>query len=280
MKEMTRHLIALDIDGTLLNSQNEVTPETIEAIQEARKAGVRVVLATGRSAPEAVDYANQTGCDDRAVILGGAAIAEMDAGRHLRRWDIAPEAAAQVLETLRGLSLKSMVFAGEVNLLDTQSDAYFRAIYPDESFFDTTVVTPDIGAYLRENGLSLTKIHARGNPADLPPILELLKNIPNLTLTNCGPDNIEVLAAGVDKGRALRLLGETWNIRPEDMAAIGDSDNDLTMLRAVGWPTAMGNATEEVKAAGRMVTRSNDQNGVACAIRQLLKEWGCVSADL
>jgi hypothetical protein len=57
------------------------------------------------------------------------------------------------------------------------------------------------------------------------------------------------------------------------MAAIGDSENDLLMLRSVGWPVAMGNATEEVKAAGRMVTRRNDQGGVAYAIHQLLKEW-------
>jgi hypothetical protein len=197
----------------------------------------------------------------------------METGRHLRRWDISPEATVQVLETMRGKHLASMVFAGEVNLLDTYSDAYFRSIYPCESFFDSTVVTPDIGAYLRETGLPLTKIHARGDLALLPSILEQLKKIPGLTLTNCGPDNIEVLAAGVDKGRALRLLGEPWDIRPEDMAAIGDSDNDLTMLRAVGWPVAMGNATQEVKAAGRMVTRSNDQGGVAFAIRQLLKIW-------
>jgi hypothetical protein len=165
------------------------------------------------------------------------------------------------------------VFAGEINLLESQFEAFFREFLLCESFYNSTVLTSDIGTYLRERGLPLTKIHARGDPALFPPMLERLAKIPGLTLTNSGPDNFEVVAEGVDKGRALQLLGETWNIRLEDMAAMGDSDNDLTMLRAVGWPVSMGNATEEVKAAGRMVTRGNDQGGVAYAIHQLLKEW-------
>jgi hypothetical protein len=276
MNEKTRHLIALDIDGTLLNPQGEVTLETVEAIQEARGRGVRVVLATGRSAPEAVDYARRASCDNRAVILGGAAIAEMDQGRHLHRWDIDPESAAQVLETLRSQPIPYLVFAGEVNLLECQFEAFFRKFLPYEGFCNSAVVVPDVVAYLREKDLPLTKIHAHSAPAQFPLVLEQLGKIPSLTLTSSGPDNFEIVAADADKGRALCLLGEGWNIRPEDMAAIGDSDNDLTMLRSVGWPVAMGNATEEVKAAGRMVTRGNDQDGVAYAIYQLLKEWETV----
>jgi hypothetical protein len=198
----------------------------------------------------------------------------METGRHLCRRDIAPEAAAQALEVMGGFSVPYIVFAGEANLLDPPSDRFFREVYPYECFHNSTVVTADIAAYLREKGLPLTKIYARDDPARFPPVLERLARIPGLTLTNSGADNFEVLAAGVDKGSALLRLGELWSIRPEDMAAVGDSDNDLTMLRAVGWPVAMGNATEEVKAAGRIITRSNDQGGVACAIRQLLREWG------
>ena len=76
--------------------------------------------------------------------------------------------------------------------------------------------------------------------------------------------------SGVDKGRALCLLGSEWGIAPEEIAAIGDSDNDLAMLRAVGCPVAMGNASDEVKAAATMVTDSNDREGVAKAIRKLI----------
>lgn len=263
-------LIALDIDGTLLTSRGEVTEGTVRAIHEARRRGVRVVLCTGRSAPEAAWFIQRTGCDSRAVCLGGAAVMDADGARHLRRWDMAPDAAAQVLEALRGKGLACMVFAGEANLLDPYSDRFFRACYPFDSYLDSTVVAPDIEEYLSGHGLPLTKIHARGDPMIFPPLLDRLGRIPGLALTSSGPDNFEVVAAGVDKGRALCLLGREWGIPEAEIAAVGDSDNDLAMLRAVGCPVAMGNALPEVKAAAHMVTDSNDEDGAAHAILRLL----------
>lgn len=81
-------MIALDVDGTLLTSNGTLTEGTVRAIRAAREQGVRVVLSTGRSAPEAVWLTRMAGCDNRAVCLGGAAIADMADGRHLRRWGI------------------------------------------------------------------------------------------------------------------------------------------------------------------------------------------------
>ena len=99
---MMIRMIALDVDGTLLTSKGTLTEGTVRAIGAARAKGVRVVLSTGRSAPEAVWLTGLAGCDDRAVCLGGAAIANMADGRHLRRWDIPGELAARVLELIRG----------------------------------------------------------------------------------------------------------------------------------------------------------------------------------
>ncbi len=266
-------LIAMDVDGTLLDSRGNVPTSAVEAVRKARGLGVRVVLSTGRSAPEAAWLTGLVGCDARAVVLGGGAIIDAATGRHLRRWDMADGLGPRVLDILKGQPLYSMVFAGETNLLDPASDAYFRANYPYPSFLDNTTVADDLPTYLREHRLPLTKVHARGDPACFPPLLERLGRLPDLTLTSSGADNFEVVPSGVDKGKALCLLAEEWGIAPGDIAAIGDSDNDLAMLRAVGWPVAMGNASAEVKRSARMVTDSNDQDGVAKAIDRLLKEW-------
>lgn len=263
-------LIALDVDGTLLTSRGTVSPETVRAIRAARERGVRVVLSTGRSAPEAVWLTRLAGCDSRAVVLGGAAVADMADGRHIRRWDIAGETAERVLELLRGRRLACMVFAGEVNLLDSYSSAVFHANYPYPAYLDTTVVADDLAGWLRVHGQPLTKIHAEGAPETFPPLLERLGELPGLALTSSGADNFEVVAVGVDKGKALCLLAEEWGIAPAEIAAIGDSDNDLAMLRAVGCPVAMGNACGEVKEAASMVTASNDGDGVAKAIWKLI----------
>ena len=263
-------MIALDVDGTLLTPQGEVTPETVRAIRAAREKGIRVVLSTGRSAQEAVWLTGLAGCDNKAVCLGGAVIADMADGRHLRRWDIPEDAAARVLEGIRGKPLASMVFAGEVNLLDPYSDDFFRANYPYPAYLDTTVRVEDLSGWLREHGQPLTKIHAEGDPAIFPAILETLGRTPGLALTSSGPDNFEVVADGVDKGKALCLLAREWGIAPDEIAAIGDSDNDLAMLRAVGCPVAMGNGSDEVKAASVMVTDSNAGDGVAKAVWKLI----------
>ena len=266
-------MIALDVDGTLLTSRGELTKETVRAIRAAREKGVKVVLATGRSVPEAVWLTKLAGCDDRAVCLGGAAVADMADGRHLRRWDIPDSLAAPVLEALRDKPLAYMVFAGEVNLLDPRSARHYRETYPFPPYLDTVVEAEDIALWLKEHRRSLTKIHAEGAPELFPPLLEALGKLPGLALTSSGRDNFdnfEVLAAGVDKGKALRLLAEEWGIAPEETAAIGDSDNDLAMLRAVGCPVAMGNAPGRVKAVCAMVTDSNDRDGAARAIDRLI----------
>lgn len=264
-------MIALDVDGTLLTPEGTVLDGTAEAIRAARARGVRVVLSTGRSAPEAVWLTGLAGCDSRAVCLGGAAIADMADGRHLARRDIPGELAGPVLGLLRGKPLACMVFAGETNLLDPYSSAVFHATYPYPAYLDTTVVAEDLPGWLRAHGQPLTKIHAEGAPELFPPLRKALGRMPGLALTSSGPDNFEVVAAGVDKGRALCRLAEEWGIAPGEIAAVGDSDNDLAMLKAVGWPVAMGNAAPEVKAAARMVTASNREDGVGRAIRRLLE---------
>ena len=263
-------MIALDVDGTLLTSRGELTGETVRAIRAAREKGVKVVLSTGRSTQEAVWLTGLTGCDGRAVCLGGAAVADMADGRHLRRWDIPDGLAASVLEVLRDKPLACMVFAGEVNLLDSYSARYYRETYPFPAYLDTVVETSDVSLWLKAHRRSLTKIHAEGAPELFPPLLEQLGKLPGLTLTSSGRENFEVLASGVDKGKALCLLGQEWGISPEETAAIGDSDNDLAMLRAVGCPVAMGNAPDRVKAVCAMVTDSNDRDGVAKAIDRLI----------
>ena len=263
-------MIALDVDGTLLTSRGELTGETVRAIRAARKKGVKVVLCTGRSVPEAVWLTGLAGCDDRAVCLGGAAVADMANGRHLRRWDIPDALAASVLGILQDQPLACMVFAGEVNLLDPYSARFFRETYPFPAYLDTVVETEDISRWLKERRRPLTKIHAEGAPERFPPLLEKLSGLPGLTLTSSGRDNFEVLAHGVDKGRALLLLGDEWGVSPEETAAIGDSDNDLAMLRAVGCPVAMGNAPDRVKAVCALVTDSSDEDGAAKAIKRLI----------
>lgn len=262
-------LIALDLDGTLLTPQGRVTGETRQAIAEARAAGVRVVLNTGRPIPEARYFAGEAGCDDLISCLGGAALVHRETGETLRRWDMPEPSGPRALELCLGRDIELMIFAGEQILLDPFSKASLTRTYPYPAFHDNAVTVEDPLAYVRERGLPVTKIHGDWNQPAYP--LKELRELPGVALTASNDRDFELVPAGVDKGRTLALLSMLYGIPLQDCAAVGDSDNDLSMLKAVGTPIAMGNASQAVKEAAARVAPSNDQEGVAWAIRSCLK---------
>ena len=113
--------------------------------------------------------------------------------------------------------------------------------------------------------------HAIGERAVLEQALAEIRPLPGITITSSGSDNFELLPAGADKGRALTRLGELLGVTPAEMAAIGDSDNDAEMLRAVGMPVAMGNADAALKNLAKYITADCDHDGVAQAIYHIFE---------
>lgn len=262
-------LIALDLDGTLLDPQGQITAPVRAAIAQARACGIRVVLATGRSGQEAADFVQRAGCDSLAACLGGAILLDAAAGRHLRRWDMPLESGRKALALCLHKDIELMIFAGDQILLDPFSKQSQLTTFPYEVFHRTAIVTQDPLAYLEEHQLPLTKLHGDLNPAAYP--LKELAALPGLELTSSNDHDFELVPAGVNKGRTLALLATLYGVPLQDCAAVGDSENDLAMLRAVGLPIAMGNAAQMVKDAARYVTGTNAQDGAAGAILHVLE---------
>lgn len=261
-------LISLDLDGTLLNPQGQVTAASKEAIAKARAAGVRVVLNTGRPTPEAFWFVEEAGCDSLVSALGGALLADSASGQTIRRWDIEASSARRVLELCLNREIELMIFAGERIVVDPFSKASLLKTYPFPSFHDNAAVVPDPIAYLEEQGLPLTKLHGDWSPGRYP--LEELAALPGVDLTTSNPHDFEVVAQGVDKGRTLALLAALYGVPLEQCAAVGDSENDLAMLRVAGLPIAMGNAAQSVKDAAALTAPPNDREGAAWAILRCL----------
>jgi len=261
-------LIALDLDGTLLDPAGRITAASKQAIAKARAAGVRVVLNTGRPIPEACHFAAEAGCDTYLSCLGGAAIADHGTGRTLRRQDIPEPWGTKALELCLGREIELMIFAEENILVDRFSGASLRRTYPFPVFHSNVVVVDDPLAYMKEQGLPLTKLHGDWNPDNYP--LAELAELEGVELTRSNDQDFELIPKDMDKGHALAELARRYGISLADCAAVGDSDNDLGMLRVVGTPIAMGNAKDEVKALAVRVVGDNNHDGVAEAILSCL----------
>ena len=263
-------LIALDLDGTLLDPSGRVTQASKDAIAQARAAGVEVFLATGRAAPEAAYFAQEAGCGVLAAALGGAVMCDARTGAHLRRWDLPRETGRRALELCLNREIVLMIFAGEAIVLDPYSKKLLMEHYPFPCFHDNSVVAEDPIAYLEEHDLPLTKLHGDGDPASYP--LKELAALEGVSLTASSDRDFELVPAKVGKGRTLALMSLLRGVPLERCAAVGDSPNDLSMLEVVGTPIAMGNANPQVKAAARYVAADNGHDGVAEAIRWCLEQ--------
>ncbi len=268
---MKYRLVALDLDGTLLNSQKEITTTVKEAIAWAMNKGVRVVLSTGRIIGEAAEFAREIDCEDLIVTAGGAAIARVSDGQILESWNMPCETGARAVAAVQNRPVRVMIYVGSKIYINPFSDRDFVQNYRIEGFHANKVVLDDIAARILKERLSVTKIFADGDRADLDGALETIRQLPGIDITSSGPDNFEIMPQGVNKGRALLRLGEMLGIDADEMVAIGDSDNDAAMLRAVGMPVAMGNADECLFPIAKYVTADCNHDGVAQAIYALCK---------
>ena len=159
-------LIALDLDGTLLDPAGRITQASKDAIARARAAGVRVVLNTGRPIQEAVWFAGEAGCDALLSCLGGAAVVDGVRGETLRRWDMPEESGRRALELCLGREIELMIFAGEEIVVDPFSKESLSRTYPFPIFHSAAVVAEDLSG---GEGAAADQ-GARGlEPGPLPP---------------------------------------------------------------------------------------------------------------
>ena len=261
-------LVALDIDGTILSSDQRILPSTVRAIRQARAKGVKVILCTGRSAPEAAEISRLTGCDNRAVCLSGGVIGDMTTGQPVRQFPLAPVSVEKALSILAPYPLHTILFADQYNLVTPATKAEMLQRLPKDLMHSHTLEAENLAEGMKNRTVcKLFSYSFHGNVTEAAEALA--QAFPGL-VTNCG-DSLELLAAGVSKGASLSLLAADWGIEMKDVVAIGDSNNDLSMLSVAGMPVAMGNASHDAKAAAKRITDTNDNDGIAKALESLLK---------
>lgn len=235
-------LIALDMDGTLLNEKGQISEENRKAIKEAENQGVHVVLSTGRSYATSHDFAKSMELKSYLITVNGSEIYN-NRGEMIERHIVDSEYVQWMWE----LSQKH-----KTNFWATSCDQVYRAAMP-ERIKDSEWL---------KFGFDIEDDTVR----EL--IMEELMSKGNLEISNSSPTNIEVNALGVNKAKAINFVCSKLNITMDNVMAVGDSRNDLAMIQEAKLGIAMGNAQEIVKEKADWVTSTNLEDGVAKAIRK------------
>ena len=263
-------LIALDMDGTLLNSRKEVSPEVARAIREAVSRGKTVVYATGRAVCEMEEFFRQLPEIRYAVFASGAGLYDAREKRAFGLRPIPANLATRVMEDVRGRDIMpQIVLAGcdavQRNHLE-RLEKYHMGVYRPMYERAMTVVE-DIQAFGKEHPGEILKLNLyHTSPEERTGTKERLAELP-IEKVYSEITSLECSAQDVHKGSGIGKLCEILEIDPGDCIAVGDAENDLSMLRFAGLGIAMGNAKQAVRDAADLVVADNDHDGCAEAIQ-------------
>ena len=268
-------LIVLDLDGTLLTSKKTLSSENFAALEQAAAKGIYIVPCTGRFFKAMPECIRTLPFLRYAITVNGADIYDVEADKSLYSAPIAPQRADEVFAALDTLPVIYDCFQDGWGWIDQEfykvcdkfsppdmSREYIRSLRsPVENFRKT----------IRERGRGVQKIQMffLDPQLRLKMLEEFPKWFPDLNVTASLSNNIEINSREAHKGNALLELCRYLRIDPSQTMAFGDGLNDLTMLQTAAVGVAMGNAVPKVKEIATCITDTNDNDGVAKAIRRI-----------
>ncbi len=254
-----------DLDGTLLDPRSKLDPTTLQMLHRLMAEGIRVGIATGRMYHSAAPYIRQVGCNAPLILFNGARINRADRDEAHVQHRLGRQTARLVIERARNQHVHVNLYHEHRYFMDSD-DPHGRAFIAKENFMP--VMVPDLTDMLEQDPVKLLLIADPERLADVRPELERL-TAGQATLVSSEPEFLEVLPAGISKGRALHEVAAIMHITVEQIVAFGDGPNDADMLEVAGLGVAMGNARESVIQAADVRTASNADRGVALALSRI-----------
>ena len=275
---MPPRLLAIDLDGTLFDSRQQISPRNVQALQRARRAGVEICIATGRRHTFALPIAKQLGFDLWLISSNGAVTRSL-AGETFHR-DMMPAATCRKLvgamQEFRGntvltfdTEVKGAIVIEHLDEIGAsirrwleKNMEYIEFVVPIENALVSDPVQAMFCGTMTRMGQALQALDRAGLDGT---VTVLRTEYPERDLSM-----IDVLNAGCSKGHALERWAGHRGLRREQVMAIGDNHNDVEMLEFAGHPVIMGNACEELRGRGWTVTRGNDDCGIAAALETVI----------
>ncbi|MGI6721731.1 MAG: Cof-type HAD-IIB family hydrolase [Anaerovoracaceae bacterium] len=273
---MAIKLIALDLDNTTLNSAGKLSPGNRQALEEAIDRNVNVVIATGRCKGALPEEVTDIKGVQYAITSNGAQIVDLRSGKAIYSNCIAPDsvvAAEKILHKYEYMDYMVEVFVDGVAYMERQVYEDVKSGRDSHRHRDYVVNTrnpkENLLGFLLDNRNEIENINIFfATMEDKDKLYPVLQTIPNVTLTTSLDSNWEIGGATTSKASALKELARELNVKKSEIMACGDSPNDGDMLRASGVPVAVGNAKPVIKEIASFISGTNDEDGVATAVRK------------
>lgn len=264
-------LIALDLDGTALNSERNLTEKTAAVIRVAIANGIHVVFCTGRTLPELRILLNQLP-EIRYLVCGnGSGVLDLTTGNIIYENKLSYPLQEKILEVLSGRDVMLELFLGpdvfvDLSCLENLNHYVFDSF--QKVVRESRTPTEDIRALIRATKAPADKLHVFFHTeSERREVWDALKPL-DLQLSSSLQNNLEINSSTADKGEGLRQLCRYLHVSPDETMAVGDNSNDYTMMTFAGLSVAMENSIPEVRRMADCITKSNDADGVAFAIEQ------------
>lgn len=281
MKESKRtdvRLLALDLDGTTLRSDGSLSDYSRRALMDAYHAGIRIVVASGRSYRSLPEEITSLPCAEYAITSNGAVVCDMKKRTPLRTYHLRSEAVRKLLEIAKEADVMVEGFLDGVPYSRrdyVENAARFGGGQESVAYVRRTrQPVENIHAFLREHEDRLESLDLIVGDPVLKERLRtrIQKEVREIYLTSAVPALLEVSDSRGGKASGLRMLSEHLGISREETAAFGNAENDLDMMAWAGYSVAVANAPEEVRMLADETTESNEEDGVGRWIRRYLEK--------
>ena len=280
---MTPKIIALDLDGTLLDSAKNLSARNRAALEKAATRGAFIVPTTGRFFGMMPPCIRDLPFVRYAITINGAQAYDRMTDSAIVREEIPLATALALMEMLDRYDVIYDCYRSNWGWMSSALQAKAEAYATDEHYLrmvlDFRNPVPELKAHLRETAakgdVQKVMMFVRNDPAagaadELAAIRrEVAEKFPDIVTTSSTWNNLEFNISTAHKGRALERLAQHLGFTLADCAAFGDGLNDLTMVEAAGLGVAMGNAVNEVKAVAKTIAPTNDEDGVAAVLEPL-----------
>ena len=268
---MSIKLVAIDIDGTLLNSQHKISPRVKEALQKANEQGVRIVLCTGRPLPgvkEQLDELALYGENDFVITYNGSLVQATKDNTIISRYTLSYEDFLEI--EMYSRKVGAHLHTIDDSAIYTANRNIGKYTIHEASLVNMPLKYRTVDEMTPE--MNIIKMMMIDEPEVLDPAIAKLPLhfTEKYTTVKSTPFYYEIMNKNASKGNALAKLADHLGLNKDEVMAIGVNENDLSMIDYAGIGVAMGNATENVKTIADVHTTSNDEDGVAQIIEKMV----------